>query len=188
MFVKFVLSYVQFNNWFFTCINLFVVSFHVKYWSEYDIGSFTRFYFIVCLWNDCYPISTSLIDSLLALICMLFLFIWFIAAGSFVADFTRSNISVCLWNVYIVYQLHWLFFYLLRSECRFLIFPFFSYYVLSLLTRSDDFVWLWNIYYCRSSLLIDYLLAQTCMLFLFIRIIVTGNVFGYLTRSDYYVN
>ena len=61
MFVKWFLSYIQFIDWFFICLDLYVVSFHLKYYSSYVIGCFTRSNYFEWLFFDFYPISSSLI-------------------------------------------------------------------------------------------------------------------------------
>ena len=58
----------------FTCYDLYNVSFHLYYCNVYVIGSFKRSYYFVWWRNDYYHISSSMIDSLLNLICMLSLF------------------------------------------------------------------------------------------------------------------
>ena len=74
--------------------------FHLNNCSWYAIVFLTSFEFCVWLWNDYYLIPSSLINSLHAFICILFLSIWIIAAGMLVAVFTRSNLSVYLWNLH----------------------------------------------------------------------------------------
>ena len=67
--------------------------------SWYVIGCFTRSDPFVWLWNDYYFISSSLIDCLLALICMLFLIICIIVASMFLAvlqEVISLHILFCL--------------------------------------------------------------------------------------------
>ena len=66
MFVKWSLSYIQFIDWFFTCLDLYVISFHLNYCSVYDLGCLRRNKYFVWLWHDYYVISSSLINFLLA--------------------------------------------------------------------------------------------------------------------------
>ena len=74
--------------------------FDLYYCSGYIIGCFIRSIIFVWLLNSCYLKYSSLIDFLLAFICMLFWSIRIIVAGMFVAVFTRSDFFVCLWNYY----------------------------------------------------------------------------------------
>ena len=84
MIVKWLLSSIQFIHWFITCLDLYVF-FNLNYCSMYVICHFTRSHYFVCLWDNHYFISGLLIDSFLALICILFLFIWIIGAGIILA-------------------------------------------------------------------------------------------------------
>ena len=52
MFVNLWLSYIQFIDWFFTCSDLYVVSFHLNDCSWYVIGWLTSSAFFKWLWND----------------------------------------------------------------------------------------------------------------------------------------
>ena len=82
--LKWLLSFIRCIDWFFTCLDLYVVYSYLNSCSEYFIGFFTRSEYFVWLWNNCYLTSSSLIDSLLAYISMLFLSIWIILAHMFV--------------------------------------------------------------------------------------------------------
>ena len=78
------------------------------------VAVYTRSVCFVCLWNDYYRKSRSLIDSLLVLICMLFLLIWIIIAGVLVAVLPEAN---CLYDcrmIIFLYLDHWLIFHLLQ--------------------------------------------------------------------------
>ena len=96
--LKYLFSYVTFIDWYSKCLDLYVVVFHLNYCSWYDCGCLPRSDCLLWLWNDYYLISSQLIDYLLALICLLFLFIWLIIARMFVAVYTRNDCFVCLWN------------------------------------------------------------------------------------------
>ena len=52
----------------------------------------------VCLWNNYYLVSSSVIDSLLAFLFMLFRFLWIFVARMCVAVFTISDFFVWLWH------------------------------------------------------------------------------------------
>ena len=81
--------------WFlFTCLILYGISIHLNYCRLYGNDFFTRSDPFEWLWNGYYLISSSLIDRLLACICMLYLCIWVILAGMFLVVFTRTNFSV----------------------------------------------------------------------------------------------
>ena len=81
-----------------------------NYYSEYVCGCVIRSGFFVWLWNDYYLISSSLIDSLLAWICMSFLFIWIIVACIFVTVFTRSDfLNVCEIFILFIQFINWFF-------------------------------------------------------------------------------
>ena len=99
IFVPQQLSYINFINWLFSWLNLYVVSLRFNKYSWYVIGCFTRSDPFVWLWNDYYFISSSLIDCLLALICMLFLIICIIVASMFLAvlqEVISLHILFCL--------------------------------------------------------------------------------------------
>ena len=57
--------YIQFVDWLFTCLDLYVDSFHLNYSSGYVIGCFTRNDLLLRLATVHYRISRSLVDSLL---------------------------------------------------------------------------------------------------------------------------
>ena len=94
------LSHIQFIYWFFTCIDLyiyfsiliFLVSMFVAVWQEVI--------YFVWSWHDYYLISSSLIDSLFAYFCILFLAICIILVSMWVAVFTRSDYIQWLWYDY----------------------------------------------------------------------------------------
>ena len=74
MFVKWSLIYIQFIDWIYTFVYLYVVSFHLNYCSVYVIGCLTRSHYFAWLWNNFCLISSSLIDSLLRSECYFYLF------------------------------------------------------------------------------------------------------------------
>ena len=84
---------------------------------------------LVCLWlfdkkwllcmilHDSYLISRSFIDSLPALICMFYSFKWIIVAGMILAVW-QIVMDLYYWEIIIIlYPVHWLVLYLLRSAC-----------------------------------------------------------------------
>ena len=114
-FVKWYLFKILYTDWFFTCLDLYVVLFIFLYlWSWYVFCYFTKYVDWVCNiftspWCNEYLVCLQLIFNLmsgfsvyflLALICMFFLFICNIKASKFFAVFTRSDSCVCLWNVH----------------------------------------------------------------------------------------
>ena len=68
------------------------------------------------LWNNFYVISSSLIDSLFALICMLFLLIWIIIASRMLLAVWKEVITFYDCKMMItMYPVHWLILQLLWS-------------------------------------------------------------------------
>ena len=113
-----IIVYIQFIDWFFIYINLYLVSFHLNYCRLYVIGYFTRSDLSVCLWNDHYHYSSSFIWFCIWL--NLFLFIWIIVAG-ILFDFLQEVISLYVCEtIIIIYPVYWLIYYLLRSAYCFL--------------------------------------------------------------------
>ena len=122
MMVICLLSYIQFIDWFFTCLDLYVVSFHLNHCSLYVICCLTRSDFLLWWWNDYYFISSSTIDSLLAKIYIIFLLIWIIAAGMLLVVL---QLVLSLYDGHMLlflYLVHWLILSLLRSVCCFFVF------------------------------------------------------------------
>ena len=70
---------------------------HLNYYSMFLCCFFTRSDYFVWLCNYYYLIFSSLIFSLLVLICMLFLYILIIVAGMCMIVFIKTKVSVCLW-------------------------------------------------------------------------------------------
>ena len=91
--------------------------FHLNYRHWYVIGCSTRSDYFGWLWNDYYLISSSLIGSLLPKICMLFLFIWIIVACMLLAIWQKVLTLYDCKIIIILYPIHWLIVYLLRSVC-----------------------------------------------------------------------
>ena len=60
MIVKWLLSYIQFIEWFFTCFDLYVFYFHFVNCRGYVIDCFTKSEFFVWLWNNYHFISSLL--------------------------------------------------------------------------------------------------------------------------------
>ena len=89
-----------------------------------------------------FPISNSLILSLLAFMWMLFLSIWIIVVNTCMAVFFFKKWLHCLFfeKVIFLYQLHWLIPYLLRSEYRFCIWNTLYSYVCVIFTTHVFFV------------------------------------------------
>ena len=172
MIVKWLLSSIQLIGFTFTCWDMYVISFYLNYCSMYVCSFFTRNDYYVWLWNNLYLIFSSLVQSLLAWICMLFLFIWTIVAGMLVAVLQAVISLYDSWMIIILYLVHWLIFtsfdlYMVSfhlNSC--------SQYVCGCFTRSDFIVWLWNDYHQIFSSLISLLLAEICILFSFFWIIV----------------
>ena len=52
LFEKWSVSYTKFMDWFFTCFDICVVSFHLKYCRWHDIVCFTRNDYFIWMWND----------------------------------------------------------------------------------------------------------------------------------------
>ena len=76
MIVKWLSSFIQFIDWFFSCFDLYVISLHLHHCSWYVIGCFIKSHFVVCMWNINYSfISMALIDSLLDHIWIFFFFL-----------------------------------------------------------------------------------------------------------------
>ena len=98
--VKWLFYYSRFIDWFFTCLDLYGVSFYLNCFSQYVIRSFTRNDYFVCLWNDYYLISSSLFDSVLAWMCMLILFNLNKYRKYVSAVITSCDFFVCLWSYY----------------------------------------------------------------------------------------
>ena len=132
----------------------------------YIIGYFPKNDFFVWLWKHYCFVYSLLLDLLRAYMCKLFHSIWTIVEGMF-APFFQGMIAMCIGaKIIILYSVHWLILYLLRSECCFIpLFNFYSVYVFGCFTISDYFVGLWNDKYFLSSMSIDYLLALFCMPF-----------------------
>ena len=122
MVVEYLLSYIQFIDWFFTFSDLYIVSFHLTIYSWYVIGCFTRSFYFVWLLNYDYLISSSLIDYLFPWICLLFPFIWIIV-GCMLLAFLREKIALNIfWMIIILYPfIDWFVFLLWSACCFFLI-------------------------------------------------------------------
>ena len=94
--------------------------YYLNYCSMYIFWFFLRKLIAVyiCQMILFYVYRSSLIDSLLLLICMLFLSIWFTVASMFVAVLPRSFIFAYLFSI--IHLVQWLFLiFLLRSVCWF---------------------------------------------------------------------
>ena len=98
MIVTWLLYYIQSIDWLFTCFNMYIASCYLNYCSWYVCGCLTRSDYSVWLWDYYYHIFSSLINSILALIFMVFLSIWIIVACMLEDDFTRDNFSAWCWN------------------------------------------------------------------------------------------
>ena len=85
--------------------------------SEYILDSFIRSGIFVCLWNDYYLISSSLIVSLFPQICMLYIFIWIVVASMFVPVLPEVIPLYDYELLTFVYHVHCFILYLLRSLC-----------------------------------------------------------------------
>ena len=167
----------------FTYSDLFVIYFYFNYCSLYVIGYFAGSDYFVWLWNDYYLISNSFIDSLLSLVCLLFLFIWNIIAGMLLAVFLQEvNALYDCEMIIFLYSVHWFIVYLL-------LFVFFSVFIIWIIVarmfmavfiRTNLSVCLWNNYYTIATSLINSILAKILMLFLFIWIIVARMLFTVL--------
>ena len=107
--------YIYFIDWFFTCLVVYIDSFHLNYCSKYIFCCFTRSDFFLWSWHNHYLISSSLIDSLLAEFRLIFFSIWNIVAGIFVVVLQEAISLYYCDMIIILYQVHWLIFYLLRS-------------------------------------------------------------------------
>ena len=111
----------------FLVLNLFrSVCYYFQSIAVYVVGifvaAFTRTDLSTCLWNDHYCISRSLIDSLLALIYMVFYFIWIIVARMCVAVLQEVITLYDFEMIIFLYPVLWMILFLLRSESCFLSF------------------------------------------------------------------
>ena len=120
--VKWLLSYIQFIDWFFICLDLFIVFFNLNYCSVYVCGCLFKncllYLFVKCLFS--YITFIDWFSTCLDLYVVLF--IWIIVGGMIVAvyqeviAFYNCDMSI------ISYPVHWLILYLLRSVCCFFLF------------------------------------------------------------------
>ena len=88
-------------DWFFTCLVLYAVSFHVNYCRQYVTGCFTRSYYFVSLWNIDHLVSSPFI--LFTDIRIIIKFVCFLL--NYCSDYGigciyRRDIFVWLWNHY----------------------------------------------------------------------------------------
>ena len=134
---------IKFIDWSFTCLDLYVVSFHLKYYNRYVYDNFYKRWFLFMIVTWLYLISRSLIDSSLTQICIFFLSIWIIVAGKLLAVFTWRHFFVCLWNdCYLISNS------LIESLFSLICMLFLSIWIIvagmfvALFTRSDYFLWL----------------------------------------------
>ena len=140
------------------------------------LEAFKRSDFVVCLWKDNYHIPSSLIDSLLALIFILFLFIWIILARMFVAVLQNVIPLYDCKIVLILYPVYLLILYMLLSVlCLFFYLNYWSGYVIEIFTTGNYLVWLWMYYYFVSSSLFDYLLLRYIYIYIYIYVLFNLN-------------
>ena len=102
MFVKWLFSYNQIIDCFFTCLDLNVVSFHLNYYSWYVCSYFYDKGFLGLIVKQllCY---IQIIEWIIFLIiCMLFHFIWIIVASKFDSVFRRIDCLLSFWNDYYI--------------------------------------------------------------------------------------
>ena len=156
LFVKWLISYIQFIDWFSSCLDLYFIHFISITVARMLLAVFTRSDFVVCLWNDYYLTFRLLIDSLLAWIRILFYFYLNYCSRYVIGCFyeNRFHCMVFWMIVFYIQFIDWFFtcfdiyFVPFRLNC-------FSPYVFTSIKRSDFFVFLGNIYYLTFRSLID---------------------------------
>ena len=144
MFMGWLLSYIQFIDWFSTCFDLYVFSFLLNYCSKYVIGCFYKKW-LLCMIVEWVLSYIQFIDwfSTYILICMLFLYIWIIVAGMSVAVFTIIKYSVWLLNYHYLISSSMIDSLLAYIGMLFLfIWIIVASMFVAVFTRSDCFVWL----------------------------------------------
>ena len=109
LFVKWSLSYIHPIDWFFTCLDLYVIFFHLNCCSVYFFSKFRRmFSFYFCkITSSLYLADSWILHLLLSVCCYLYLVIWIISGCVLLAGFTRSDYFVWLWNeFYLIFSLY----------------------------------------------------------------------------------
>ena len=130
MIVKWLVSYIQFIDWFFTSFYLYVILFLWNYYSEQVICFFTR--------SDCFLWLHRHCLILYLLSSALLIYDWNDVVG-LVDIFNRSGLLLCFELVIILYPLQWFILYLLRPVRLFFYLNYCSRYVIFSITRSDYF-------------------------------------------------
>ena len=124
---------------------------------------------VYVLWNDHYYISSSLIGSLHALMCIFFLFNWIFLAGMLFYVFKKLLLCMILkWLLLYIQFIDFLFTCLDLYVVSFYL-NYCSEYGICCLTTNDFFVWLWNIIFMLYQVhwLILYLLVSVYCFFSF---------------------
>ena len=142
---------------------MYVVTLLVNYYSPYVSGCITRSDYIVCLWNKYFLMFSSLLDTSLTLICLLF---HFICCSAYVCGcFTRSDLFVCLWNeLFPIFSslIDSLLLYLIHMDVVSLHLNFYRKHVFGSCTRKDKNVCRMYFFEYPVHGIIVYLLKSLC--------------------------